>query len=353
MKETKKKLFAYVLLVAFVCSVTLTATAISNKKEISLFSDGNLTQDEALAIVSELQEKDLLTLIQEANKLDSSSTAGDKIVYYYEVIKNKLSDTPPERIITALLDTNNTDEVKINILTLCEVEDVAIDYDQLIPLLDDNNTSSALKNVLIDLMAGKGNKYADEIEEHALLCNESNIFKALTTLQALRPKKAEIIADDILSDLNTSFSEKYKAAIITKANILHSKSDRFATNEFISICDNIYNDMSAKDPEEKEITVLYALSLVQSRETFAYLMDKEDDLSKSFRAYIVEENQTVINDILAEKPTTDSVRLLVKTAPYYYPRTVFVEKINTYLSNNAEFFGENQELCSMLLEVIK
>lgn len=351
-KNSKKFLIGFcVLFATLVCSASVTAAAIVGNNSITIHPNENFKEDETV-IINELQQKDIEKLIDEVNKLDFF-TAEEKIICYYDVIRSKLKDAPIEDITVELLDNKNTDDVRINLLLLCDLEGIKLDYADLLQMLDDENISPSVKNVLIDLMGSEGEKYIDEIEAFVLSYNESSIIEALSTLQSLNPKKAENIANDILSDLTGTFSEKYKAALITKAASLYTKSSQKETKEFIDICNNVINNMPTDDEDEKEISVIYALSSIQNIDCLSYLMNIESEKAISFRAYIVDENQSVINDILKEAPNTENVELLAKISPYYVPQKDIIDKINKYLYSNDEYFEKNPDQKNMLLEVGK
>lgn len=352
--HNKKKIhiLGCLFLIVLVCSLSAVAVVKATNNEIQIYLDGNFTQDEAVSFIDKLQQKELSKLIDEANELDLLASQEDEVIYYYDVIRSKLSDVSVDDITAELLSEKNTDDVKINLLILCSSEGVALNYEELLPMLDDDSISASVKGVLLDLIAGEGSTYADEIEARAYSCSDSDIMEVLTTLQSLRPEKAEMIANEILSDITSNFSEKHKAALVTKANSLHSDFSQQEAKDFIDICNDMLNKMPADDEEEKEISVIYALSSMQSKDSFYYLFSLESENAISFRAYIVEENQSVINDILSEKPSADAVILLAKIAPYYVPKKEYFEKINIYLTENAEYFDEKTEQKNILLEVI-
>lgn len=353
----KKSLIKYLLissiiLAVIVCSVSLTVTALSKRANNDINSSENLIEQDVTQFAKQLQKKKLNELIADVNSLDFSADE-EEIVCYYEVIKTKLHNAPKGDVTKELLDNDNSDDVKVNLLILCDSENIDVDYEKLLPILSDVNASASVKNVLIDLMAGEGNEYVDEIEEQALAYNESTFMNALTNLQFFRPEKAAEITNNVLSDLKNEFSPIYKGALVAKSIALYLNSEQEERNSFIEICDDILKNMNAEDKEEKEISVIYSLSSVKSRETFFYLMSLESEKAKSFRAYIVEENQEIIDDILSEAPSAESIELLAKTSSYYVPQADYQDMIKIYIEKNDSYLETNQAQKNILLEVIK
>lgn len=353
--KTRKKIIVsgVVVLALIVCTISLTAVATTGKNEISLYSDGSLTADEASVFVKDLQKKSLSNLVDGANDLDFSKTPEDKIGYYYQVIKTKLADAASGDITKMLLNDKNTDDVKANLLMICSAENIPLDYDKLLPILYDENVSNYVKSILIDLMSGEGDKYVEEIEKQARSSDNPIIMEALTSLMSHRPESAMEISNEILSDLSESFDRKHKAALITKANLLHDTSDTQEIQNFVNLCDEILKTMPADDVEDKEVIVIDSLSLMQKKESFFYLMNLENAKAIDFRSFVVHQNQPVIEELLKETPNADTVALLAKVFFYYAPEEEYKEMLRGYLEKNADYFAENLAQKDELLEVIK
>ena len=346
--KNRQKLTA--LIVAAICIASGTVAALASNNKLNIHTDIDMSEAEAIKLIDSLQKKDMSELINEVNKLHLAEEE-EKIMYYYDAIKSKLAKTPSDKISAELLSKSNTDDVKINLMTLCSSENIKLEYDNLLSLLD-SNTPPSVKNVFIDLLATEGDKYADSIEKLAETDNDPCIVKALTVLYSMRPEKAEAITNEILSDTK-AFSEKHNAALVTKANILSSKPDKADIEAFISVCDSIVNTTSTETEDEKEISVIYALSSVKNTATLSYLLSLENETAINFRSYIVEENRQIIDNIIDSAATSENAALLIQAAPYYVPQAEYISKINEYLNQNAEFFSMHSELKNALEEVTR
>ena len=352
LKKTKKFSVLLSVILALVCLCTAVTVVLASSNKFTFYPDSDLSKEKATILMDELNKKDFSELINEVNKLQQSRDEEEKIAYYYDAIKNKLPETAVSKITAELLDNKNTDDTKINLMILCDSENIKLDYEELLPLLDDN-ASVSVKNMVIDLIAKDGEAFIDVIEEQALSADDSSVIKSLTLLANLEAEKAEEIADDILSDLTVVFSERHKAALLTKANLLRENATQKEINSFISLCDNIISNMPADNKEEKEIAVIYALSAMQIKETLSYLIKLDNDTAESFRAYVTEENRTVVDNIFDMPADAENVELLLQVAPYYVPKEDFVKKANDYSEKNSEFFAKYPEYQVCLEEMIK
>lgn len=352
--KTAKRIIGIVFLIAvLILTIVISVTAMTKEREIPLMADGSLSKKEAEAFIEELQKKDLGSLIRDVNELDFSKTEEDKIYYYYEVIKNKLRDASAEEISSVISSPETKDDVKINILTLCEAEGIILDYDGLLSLLEQDTVSAPVKNLLLDLLTGKGDNYADLLEEKALSADDTIIQKALSDLYVLRPDTAVEIADSILSDLSGPFSAKIKAALLTKAIALQENPSDREIEKFVHICDHMLKNMSASDEEERNATVIASLAQLENRISFSYLMSLEGENYEDAKSFIVYENKNVVDALFNEKPDADTVSLILKAAPYYFPNEEIVENIQKYLEKNAEYFEKNKEQKDLLAGVIQ
>ncbi len=353
MNKTKKILtvIAFILVTA-VCATGVTIAVLADANRISINSDGVLSAEEAVKLTNKLEKKNFSQLIKETDKLDINKD-GDIFGCYYDAVKSKLHDVSKNDITSELLSKKISDDTKINLLLLCETEEVEINYDDLLPILEDKSVSSGVKGVLVDLLAGEDETYADEIAKYASTCGESELTRALLALKDVRPEQAEKKANNILSDMSGSFSPAHKAAIIVKSALLESNSTDDEIDSFINVCDRILKSMPADDVDDKEVSVIYALSALKSKKSFSYLMNLDMENAVDFRAYIVDENEDVIDGILNSSPDFESVDLIAKTYAYYVPQAQFKEKTEKYLNDNGGYFSENADQKEMLLEVIK
>lgn len=340
------------ILVTSICSASITIAALADNNRLSVSPDSSLSIEESVELTNKLEKKDFSQLVSETDKLDINKN-NDVFGCYYDAIKTKLHDTSVKDITSEILNKKINDETKINLILLCETENIKIDYEDLVPMLKDEKVSSNVKGVLVDLLAAENDSYADTIEEYAKSCDSSELMRALQSLASVRPSEAEKIANDILSDLTDTFSSRYKAALVSKSVILENGGSSEAINNFIDTCDYILKNMQADDTDEKEISVIYSLSALKDKKSFSYLMNLNTENAVDFRAYIVDENENVINSILDSAPDAESVSLIARTIMYYVPQAEFKEKINEYLNKNSDYFDKNTEQKEILLEVIK
>lgn len=268
-------------------------------------------------------------------------------------MKNKLRSTSVKDISSEILNKKINDDTKINLILLCETENIKINYADLIPMLRDENVSSNVKGVLVDILAEENDLYADTIEDYAKTCDSSELMRALLSLTSVRPNEAKKIANNILSDLTNSFSSRYKAALVSKSVMLENSGSTEEINNFINTCDYILKNMPADDSDEKEISVIYSLSALKDKKSFCYLMNSDNETAVDFRSYVVDENEDVINSVLDSAPDAESVDLIAKTYMYYVPQAEFKEKINEYLNKNKGYFDSNLDQKETLIEAVK
>lgn len=93
-------------------------------------------------------------------------------------------------VMSCFLFINKSTETVIFVIpfTICneKAENIKIDYEDLIPMLKDEKVSSAVKGVLVDLLADENNSYADTIEYYAKSCDSSELMRALQLKYNLR-----------------------------------------------------------------------------------------------------------------------------------------------------------------------
>lgn len=252
------------------------------------------------------------------------------------------------------LNNNISEDNRVTLLThYYATKKETIDFENFLPILDDKKASAGLKCTLLGMLSSQGEEYADVIEAQALKIDDPIVYEALPDLYGVRPEKAEMMADSILSDLTEPFSDKYKAALMTKPIAFSSGKTDDDINAFIDVCDNMLNNMQADDEEEKAITIIYTLSSTGKREALSYLMNSTHETVAEFgsRCSVVEENKAIIEDLLKEEPSQGSVDLLAKCEPYYVPTEEALQKVNDYMETNAAYFESETEQNNLLRAV--
>lgn len=348
MKKYKKVLIILVsIILTAVVGLILWVYAISKSYSAEL----NLHSNDEQNIIEELKLKDLHTLLLEAGTFAADEDSQD-IEYVFEAITEILPLYAPEKITCEFLDNEISDEVKTQLLLICEANDIGYDFDKVSELLKNENTASLLKNTILDIMSTKGSEYENLILSELKNENEETIFRSMIALQNVDIEKAEEIAEIMLQD-NSYFGAKHKAALIIIANILAEETTSEKLSEYICLCDEIIFDYPCEDEEEKQISVIYALSKIKRFESFNYLMNLTLQKAIDFRSYIVEENSPVLKQILSEEPTVEKADLVICSYGYSTNEKELLSEITHYYEENKVFFNENPRLLSEISEIIK
>lgn len=349
----KKKKIVIILSIVFLIALLIVIPVSSNNLTVNLYEDGSLSDEEAIKFVSDLTQKDLKTLLNEADELDYSTISEDVVGYYYEAIRIKLTDVPVSEIIKYLLNEKLSVEIKTSVLMLCDMLNISVDYENFISLLKDPDVPKSYRNFLMSQMVADGEKYTSVIEDIARSYDNPDIFieNSLSYLQYLNPKKGMEIADEILADLSSANTDKYKAALIAKSDYFcrnRNNNDPEELKNFIDVCDKFLNAPEFSD-EYKRSVVIYSLKKANQKETFSYLMLSENEIIQNEISVIVGDNKNVIEEILNETPESQNIRVLSKAAPYYDE----AEKLEQYVKQNDDYFNLHTEEKLILSEVTK
>lgn len=103
------------------------------------------------------EKKELKELLYEVD--DLSKYSEEEMSFFINVLTEKLSETSKDKITEIMLDKKISEDMKTNILMICDAHNITVDFNKLKPILVDKSYTLRFKNFLFRQMNAE--KHAD------------------------------------------------------------------------------------------------------------------------------------------------------------------------------------------------
>ncbi|MFN7253431.1 MAG: hypothetical protein ACK4M9_22060 [Anaerobacillus sp.] len=303
-----------------------------------------------IEIMEQLKQLTKEELLNEMNILtkDENYSGGD-LLYWAVALQEKKSEFSSEQMVEQIKSTKNTMDTKFILLNVFlhnnEIDSTNEAFKQL---LVDTDLDETIKPMIISSLEFDTND--EELLIQFITDGGDDVaFASLKQLSRINSEKAYELSYEILKNKENEPAATISAALNAYSVFLKENKDIEEYSKFESVFIEICKDLlKGRKGQTLAETAFFSLSDLMSENGIFTILDSHLELQS--KSYAVDQNYSVLKDVLVNDPSEQQLRLVLKAMKIYPIRDLvedleaaIVEVSDLELTEEAEIVLENMK----------
>lgn len=343
MKKTIKSkaiLICVCLLLALLPIIALAATSLD-------FNNGKYYNLDETEIVKELANYSFMDLCHEVNVLSQSGVELSDLLFHSTALAEKSKDVPTNVLFDVVDNKKNSENLRIICLQVLDFYNTNLDSEYTLKLkaivLDETEKSLIRQNAVWLLPAC--DETVEALERVITQDDEMLAFQALKKLNYESPKRARVIAEDLIH--SEEQNEKLRIAIKVISSQLSKSNSSKEKDQWLDFCMNLLQQRKCSNNKVLQDTIIFSLSdLYYSKAIFEII--NCDSIDNSQKVYCINQNYQVLIDCLNNNPQDEDIEMVIK-AMDICPIDKTVEALESAVNRSGKEFNLESILSQELI----
>jgi hypothetical protein len=280
------------------------------------------TETEIIEQLKKLTKEELLNEMNILTK-DENYSGGD-LLYWAVALQEKKSDFSSEQMVEQIKATKNSLDTKFILLDVfLHNNETNRANEAFKQLLVDRDIDETLKRMIISSL-----KFDTNDEELLIQFitdgGDDLVFASLKQLSRINSEKAYELSYEILKNKENESAAAISAALNAYSMFLKENKDMDQYQKFESVFIEISKDLlKGRKGQTLAETAFFSLSDLMSENGIFTILDSHIELQS--KSYAVDQNYSVLKDVLANDPSEQEIKLVLKAMKIYPIRDLIEE----------------------------